>query len=88
VVAQARCLAVHGRPDCGGPALAAGLSTAQVRICDAERCPATHASQPTGWGAIQLVSVEIVGYRWRSALGAWVPDLGFRPIGATMRAPQ
>ena len=88
VVAQARCLAVHGRLDCAGPALAAGLSTSQVRICDPERCPATHASQSTGLGSLSLVSVEIAGYRWSSMLSGVVPDLAFRPIGSTLRAPR
>lgn len=86
--AQARCLAVHSSLDCAGPSLAPGLSTSQVRVCDRELCPDTHAAQMTGRGAVNLVSVEIVGYRWATALGWAVPDMAFRTIGSTMRAPQ
>jgi Flp pilus assembly protein TadG len=88
VVAQARCLSVHGSVDCSGPTAAPGLSTTLVRVCDAQRCPSSHASQSTGQGSIALVSVEIVGYRWIALPGGWVPDLAFPAIGATMRAPQ
>ena len=87
VVQQARCLAVHGSVDCSGRPLLPGLSTALVSVCDAQRCPATHAAQSTGLGAMALVSVEIAGFRFAPVLpGTW-PAFDFRPVAVTMRAP-
>lgn len=87
IAAEGRCLAVYGNTDCSGSALASGLSTQQVAICDAVACPATHASQSTGQGAINLVSVSITGYAWSSAVTWVVPDLRFNTISVTLRAP-
>ena len=94
VQVEARCLAVHGRADCAGPALAPGLTTALVVICDAVACPATHANQSTGRGVVNLATVTIEGYVFVSVLGITLPGTGvaltdrsFPPIGATMRAP-
>lgn len=94
VQAEARCLAVHGRADCSGAALAPGLSTAQVQVCDALACPATHASQATGEGVVNLATVTITGYVFDSVLDIALPGVGtalgdrrFPPISATMRAP-
>lgn len=94
VRAEARCLAVHGRVDCSGPALAPGLAVGQVVICDALACPATHANQATGLGVVNLASVTIEGYVFDSLLdialpgsGAALVDRRFPAIGATMRAP-
>jgi hypothetical protein len=84
--AEARCLAVHGTPDCTGAALAPGLSTSQVTLCDAVLCPATHASQPTGLGAVNLVTVGITGYAWSSVVQWVVQDLRFNTISVTLRA--
>ena len=86
VQAQARCLAVHGDPSCAGAPLAPGLTVAQVDVCDAVTCAATHARQPTTAGAVDLVSVTIRGSTWGSVLDLVVPDLGLRPISVTMRA--
>jgi len=86
IAAEARCLAVHGNPDCSGSALAPGLSTAQVRLCDAVLCPSTHASQSTGLGALNLVTVGVADYAWSSALQWVVPDLRFNTISVTLRA--
>lgn len=87
VVNQARCLAVHGSTDCSGQPLLPGLSTSLVRVCDAQRCPATHAGQSTGWGAMSLVSVEIVGFRFSPLFQGGGPAFEFRPVAVTMRAP-
>jgi len=94
VWAQARCLAVHGDATCSGPPLAGGLSTAQVVVCDAVACAATHANQATGQGVINLVSVTIDGYVFDSVLDLGLPgtsvffgDRRLRPISATMRGP-
>jgi hypothetical protein len=84
-VQQARCLAVHGQASCLGPPRVSGLSTAMVVVCDASTCPATHALQPTGQGAVDLVSVAIEGYRWSSVGGLVIPALSLPPIRAVMR---
>ena len=86
IAAEARCLAVHGTTDCTGTVLAAGLSTDQVVLCDAVLCPATHAGQSTGLGAVNLVTVGITGYAWSSAVQWVVPDMRFNTISVTMRA--
>jgi Flp pilus assembly protein TadG len=86
IAAEARCLAVHGNADCTGPALATGLSTQEVVLCDAVLCPATHAGQSTGLGAVNLVSVAITGYAWSSAVPWVVPDMRFNAISVTLRA--
>lgn len=83
--AQARCLAVHGDPACQGPALAEGLTAGMVVVCDAIRCPDTHALQPTGQGAVDLVEVRIAGYRWQRLGGLVLRELPLRDIAAVMR---
>lgn len=57
----ARCLAVYGNTNCGGTPLASGLATTMVTICDASiaGCQATHQSQQTGQGTVNLVTVSI-----------------------------
>ena len=59
--AAARCLAVYGTTNCSGSPLAPGLTTNMVTICDASiaSCQATHLSQHTGHGTINLVTVTI-----------------------------
>ncbi len=69
-IAAARCLAVYGTTDCTGTALAAGLTTAMVTVCDRVSCPGTHNLQPTGYGVVNLVTVTITGYQLRT----WFPD--------------
>ena len=86
IEAEARCLAVFGSTDCSGAALAPGLTTAAVTLCDALSCPGTHAAQPTGSGAANLVSVSISGYRHTSAVTLVMPSLNFNNISTTMRA--
>ena len=68
--------------------LAPGLTVAQVDVCDAVACAATHALQPTAAGPVNLVSVSIRGYTWDSVLGFIVPDLVLRPISVTMLGGQ
>lgn len=86
IQAEARCLAAHGNTSCSGPALAPGLTTAAVSICDAVNCPGTHAAQATGSGAINLVSVSINGYSFTSLVTFVMPSMNFNTISATMRA--
>jgi Flp pilus assembly protein TadG len=86
IQAQARCLAVFGNTNCSGTAIAPGLDTGAVTLCDAISCPGTHAAQPTGSGAVNLVTVTIVGYSYNSVVEFVMPDLNFNNISATMRA--
>jgi Flp pilus assembly protein TadG len=83
---QARCLAVFGNTTCSGNAIAPGLTTSGVSLCDAQSCAGTHAAQPTGSGAVNLVTVTIVGYSYNSLVELVMPDLNFNNISATMRA--
>lgn len=86
---KATCLAVYGNFDCSGTALAPGLTTAMVSICDASNCASTHQSQATGSGTINLVTATIGGnqnpYSFVSLVPFVVPNINFGPISATAR---
>ncbi|TMH08287.1 MAG: pilus assembly protein [Betaproteobacteria bacterium] len=82
--AEARCLAAYGNTTCSGSPLAPGLTTANVTVCDALSCPATHAAQPTGLGVISLVSVTVTGYAYSSMVQFVMPDITFKDISVTM----
>lgn len=86
IATQARCLAVYGTTDCTGSPVTPGLTTDMVSICDALLCPSTHASQPTGLGSINLVTVGIQGYPYDSIVNFVVPDMIFNNISITLRA--
>lgn len=86
IATQARCLAVYGTTDCTGSPVAPGLTTAMVSICDALLCPSTHASQPTGLGTINLVTVSIQNYPYNSFVSFVVPNMTFNNISVTLRA--
>lgn len=86
IAGQARCLAVYGTTDCTGTPVAPGLTTGMVSICDALLCPSTHASQPTGLGSINLVTVSIQNYPYNSVVGFVVPDMTFNTISVTLRS--
>ena len=83
---QARCLAVYGNAGCSGNAIAPGLTTGQVTLCDAVSCAGSHASQPTGSGVVNLVSATVVGYAYTSLVPFVMPNLNFNNISVTMRA--
>lgn len=90
--AAARCLAVYGTTNCTGGALAPGLTTGMVGICDATSCAGTHASQATGGGTVNLVTVTISGYTFQSlfnfnlgGLTVGAPNMTYGPIHNTMR---
>jgi Flp pilus assembly protein TadG len=83
---EARCLAVFGNTTCAGTALAPGLTTGQVVLCDALSCASSHAAQPTGSGAVNLVTVTITNYAYSSMVEFVIPSLNFNNISATMRA--
>lgn len=81
----ARCLAVYGRPDCASSdtPLLGGLSLAQVTVREPSTDPAMKSIR-TGEGTIDIVSVSIVGYRFRSVVSFVVPDITFGGITAVM----
>lgn len=90
--AVARCLAVYGTTNCTGRALAPGLTTSMVSICDATTCIGTHASQTTGSGTVNLVTVTISGYQFHSLFNfplgnvtVGAPNITYGPIQNTMR---
>jgi len=84
----AQCLAVYGNPSCTGNALASGLTTAMVNICDATSCPSTHQAQGSS-PVINLVTVTIGGannpYTFNSVVQFVVPNFDFGAISVTMR---
>lgn len=92
--AGTQCMAVYGKETCNPGTdvpLAPGLTTAMVNICDWQRCPGTHQSQPQPLGtetAINLVTVTITGYAFQSFVPFVTADLSsipFAPISTTMR---
>jgi Flp pilus assembly protein TadG len=90
IEADAKCLAVYGNTGCTGNALAPGLSTSQVTVCDPITCAATHQGVSTGLGTINLVSVSIGAgankYHYSSLVSLVFPSLDFNAISVTMRA--
>jgi Flp pilus assembly protein TadG len=88
---QAKCLAVYGNTGCTGSALASGLTTAMVDVCDAiddSLCPGQQhdsvcaCSAPgcggTCTGVVNLVSVRITAYPFASLYDfAGVPNFTF-----------
>lgn len=86
IAAEARCLAVFGNTNCSGTAVAPGLTTGMVTICDAVLCAGTHANQATGLGSVNLVTAGIQGYAYNSLVEFVIPDMTFNAISVTMRA--
>lgn len=91
---EAECLVRYGKTVCGGTALVPGLEVgkAEVVICDATNCTATHALVSTGSGAVNLVTVTISDFEFKSlinfpigGLSAGAPDITFGDISNTMR---
>ena len=92
---EARCLAVHGTPDCSGDKLAPNLSISQIKICDRKSwsdctgsSQATYRNVPTGSGAINLVEVRISGYALPFIglpLVITSPSITLGPIESVMR---
>ncbi len=72
VVDNAKCLAVYGNVDCTGKALAPGLTTSHVKVCDRgnhDGCPGSAESDylavNVGGINIDLVEVRISGYTYQ-----------------------
>ena len=91
--AEARNLVVCGSTAaCGTSTLAPGLTTGMVAVCDATNCASTHASQATGSGTVNLVTVTVSGYAFQSVVNVPIngvtlgmPSMTFGPIQSTMR---
>ena len=65
LIPQAQCLAVFGNTSCSNNALAPGLTTTMVVICDSYSstgCTGTFANYVTPGGTMNLVEVKITGY--------------------------
>jgi hypothetical protein len=75
----AECLVRYGNTACSGPLLAPNLTAGMVEICDATNCAGTHALVPTGSGAVNLVTVTISGFEFRSLINF---PIGGLQIGA------
>ncbi|CAI08213.1 hypothetical protein, similarity to Flp pilus assembly protein TadG [Aromatoleum aromaticum EbN1] len=85
--AIAKCMAVHGNPDCNGPALAPDLKTSMVQTCDTIlSCPGVENTVTTGTGMINTVTVRISGYPYNSVVEYVMPDITFNNIAVTMRS--
>ncbi|HEU0201095.1 MAG TPA: TadE/TadG family type IV pilus assembly protein [Burkholderiaceae bacterium] len=83
-IAIAKCLVVHGNRNCSGAVLVPGLSASLVEICDRSNC-ADHANQPTGAGVVNLVTVTVDKFPFKSLVPLMVSDLTFGAIRSTMR---
>jgi Flp pilus assembly protein TadG len=96
--AAGRCLVLYGNVQvapngnatCVGDLLLPNLASATVTICEATSCPATHANVPVaGAGPINLVTVTVTDYTYRSWVPSFIADITFgRGISNTMRAPS
>lgn len=93
VYATTKALAVCGAPTCTAatPALAPGLTTANVSLCDyvTPACQSTHLGVQTGQGSVDLVSVTIGGtdaqaFKFTSLVPWVVPDITFSAIKTAM----
>ena len=85
--AAAKCLVVTGSASCAGSPLVEGLDVAQVSICDATTCPATHANVEADGDVpvMNLVTVTVTGYRSANFVQVVLPFFDFEPISTTMR---
>ena len=89
--AAAKCLAVYGNRTCSGDVLAPRLTIGMVSVCDGSNCAGSHANIPStgnggaSTGAINLVTVTITGFPFRTLVPYAFPDVTFGPIATTMR---
>lgn len=81
---EARSLVLCGKLDCiSTPPLVTGMSASYIRVNDRSTDPAYNL-QSTGRGAVNLVSVEVSGFQFRSVAPSFVPNFTFAPIHVTM----
>lgn len=87
-----RCLALTGNAtnngtNCSGTPLLPGLTLAQVSVCDASSCAATHSLQPTTRGTVNLVTVTVSGFPFTSMVPWAMPSFTVGAVSATMVQP-
>ncbi|WP_182915759.1 TadE/TadG family type IV pilus assembly protein [Massilia cavernae] len=81
---EARSLVLCGKLACdSAPPLVTGMSTSYIRVNDRTTNTAYNL-QSTGRGTVNLVSVEVSGFQFRSMAPAFVPNFTFSPIHVTM----
>lgn len=86
--AQARCLAITGRPEwngvqCQADAWVAGLTPQQVQIWEPSAQESVRALA-TGHGAVNLVTVSVAQVRWQTLGWVWPASLTWGPISLSM----
>ncbi len=87
-IVAAKNLVVYGNAAGTGAALVDGVTTARVDWCDSKRCASTHLNQSSTSGGVtvtvNLVTVTVSGVVFTSLVPAYVANLTFGPISATM----
>lgn len=82
---------LRGSASGSGPVIVPGLTAGMISICDqtnADACPGeSFANIDTGSGSINLVKVQITGYRFTPVFpgASKLVSVPFDPISATMR---
>lgn len=83
-IAEATSLVVCGKLDCSSTApLVTGMSASLVTVRD-RTSDTSYNLQTTGRGTLNLVGVEVRGFRFHSLAPFFVPDFTFDTIRATM----
>lgn len=85
-------IAVCGHENCSGlPSVVTGLSTSLVKIChyaadDCGNAPNPYTGVETGQGTVDMASVTIEGFAFKSMVPWVIKDMTFAPIRTTMVA--
>jgi Flp pilus assembly protein TadG len=87
-------IAVCGNENCSGlPPLVTGLTTSLVIVCHyaneeagCEKNPNPYQGVETGQGTVDMASVAIDGFAFKSIVTLVIPDMTFAPIKTTMVA--
>ena len=83
-IADAKQLVLCGKFDsCADSPLVPGMSLSYIRVYD-RTTNTSYNLQETGRGTVNLVRVEVSGFPFRSLVPAFIPDITFAPIQATM----
>lgn len=85
-------IAVCGNENCSGlPPLVAGLSTSLIKVCHYATDECVNPPNPnpligvaTGEGTVDMASVTIEGFAFKSIVTLVIPDMTFAPIKTTM----
>jgi Flp pilus assembly protein TadG len=87
---KAQNIAVCGNENCSGlPSVVTGLSTSLVKVChyatdDCGKAPNPYAGVETGQGTVDMASVAIEGFAFKSMVPWVIKDMTFAPIKTTM----